>query len=98
MEWEEAREMMRKYREENARCFLKIVDLWENELEPNGGKLGAEKWLVLEQVFVAALDIGRSVSQFLLFSLFLSIYSISTFSSCAPENRNIVIEKNIKFL
>nr|CAG4648206.1 EOG090X0CGE [Moina brachiata]SVE93234.1 EOG090X0CGE [Moina brachiata] len=54
--WEDVRDLLRNWREENCRQSEDIVDLWQNVLSNYLGKLGDEGWLVLEQVFVAALD------------------------------------------
>nr|CAG4638705.1 EOG090X0CGE [Cyclestheria hislopi] len=54
--WEEVRDSFRLWREENNRQSEEIVELWENVLQNHFNKLSDEGWLVLEQVFVAALD------------------------------------------
>nr|CAG4646537.1 EOG090X0CGE [Macrothrix elegans] len=54
--WEDVRDLFRNWREENCRQSEDIVDLWQRVLANNFGKLGDEGWLVLEQVFIAALD------------------------------------------
>jgi ER membrane protein complex subunit 2 len=52
----DVRDLFRVWREENVRQCEDIVELWEEVLSSNLDKLGDEGWLVLEQVFVAALD------------------------------------------
>ncbi|CAG0919511.1 unnamed protein product [Notodromas monacha] len=59
MDWQNARNSLRKWREENVRCSDEVVRLWEEVLMKHSSKLSSEKWLVLEQVFIAALDCGR---------------------------------------
>nr|CAG4643469.1 EOG090X0CGE [Ilyocryptus agilis] len=54
--WEDVRDLFRRWREENCRQSEDVVMLWENVLSNHIGKLGDESWLVLEQVFTAALD------------------------------------------
>ena len=50
------RDLFRVWREENSRQSEDVVSLWEEVLSNYLGKLGDESWLVLEQVFIAALD------------------------------------------
>ncbi|KAK4023475.1 Tetratricopeptide repeat protein 35-B [Daphnia magna] len=54
--WEDVRDLFRNWREENCRQSEDVVDLWKEVLANHFGKLGDEGWLVLEQVFIAALD------------------------------------------
>nr|SVE74416.1 EOG090X0CGE [Daphnia barbata] len=54
--WEDVRDLLRNWREENCRQSEEVVELWNEVLSTNFGKLGDEGWLVLEQVFIAALD------------------------------------------
>jgi len=54
--WKDVRDLFRVWREENCRNSEDIVELWESVLSAYFDKLGDEGWLVLEQVFVAALD------------------------------------------
>lgn len=54
--WEDVRDLFRSWREDNCRQSEDVVDLWKDVLANNLGKLGDEGWLVLEQVFIAALD------------------------------------------
>ena len=58
--WEEMRDLLRSWREDNARKSEEVVEIWENVLEKNQNKLSQEKWTVLEQVMIAALDCGKS--------------------------------------
>jgi tetratricopeptide (TPR) repeat protein len=55
--WQDARERLRKWREENERKSEEVVNLWITYLGANSSKLGDEKWMVLEQVVIAALDV-----------------------------------------
>jgi len=53
----DAKELLQKWREENVRCSEKVIEIWENmDLERY---LGDEKWQVLEQVCIAAIDLYR---------------------------------------
>ena len=52
----DVRDLFRVWREDNCRDSEDIVELWESTLSAYFDKLGDEGWLVLEQVFVAALD------------------------------------------
>ena len=54
-------EKLRIYRDENYRSHDEIVDLWTEILSKrNLSSLGDEKWLILEQVFKAALHCSKS--------------------------------------
>ncbi|XP_014287030.1 ER membrane protein complex subunit 2 [Halyomorpha halys] len=59
MHWSEARDIIRKWREENARKSQELIELWEEVLKPKAYKLGDEYYLVLEQVCIAAFDCNR---------------------------------------
>lgn len=52
----DVRDLFRSWREDNCRQSEDIVDLWKDVLSNYFSKLGDEGWLVLEQVFIAALD------------------------------------------
>ncbi|XP_045180975.2 ER membrane protein complex subunit 2-like [Mercenaria mercenaria] len=54
--WEEARDALRKIREEQIRDGARVVRLWKQVLANCAHKLGDEVWTVQEQVTVAALD------------------------------------------
>ncbi|KAH9373268.1 hypothetical protein HPB48_005013 [Haemaphysalis longicornis] len=56
MGWEDARETLRQWREENDRRSEETVELWRNVIARHVRKLGDEKWVVYEQVCIAALD------------------------------------------
>ncbi|KAL1416449.1 hypothetical protein MTO96_000729 [Rhipicephalus appendiculatus] len=56
MSWEDARETLRQWREENDRRSEETVELWHSVIAKNIKKLGDEKWVVYEQVCIAALD------------------------------------------
>uniref|UniRef100_A0A915PTZ2 ER membrane protein complex subunit 2 n=1 Tax=Setaria digitata TaxID=48799 RepID=A0A915PTZ2_9BILA len=47
--FDEARNMLRKWREEHARRSVEIVELWEHVLSRHPRSLGDELWLVYEQ-------------------------------------------------
>ncbi|XP_037085176.1 ER membrane protein complex subunit 2-like isoform X2 [Pollicipes pollicipes] len=57
--WQDVAEQYRRWREDNSRNSDLIVQLWEERLGANVHKLGDEKWMVLEQVAVAALDMHK---------------------------------------
>jgi len=57
--WQEVAEQYRLWREDNSRHSDQIVQLWEQTLSAKVDKLGDEKWMVLEQVAVAALDMHK---------------------------------------
>ena len=55
----EARDLLRTWREDNERSSDDVVDLWEALLQDSASELGEEKWMILEQVSVAAMDCHR---------------------------------------
>jgi len=55
--WQEARDQLRKWREQNERKSEEVVDLWMKVLGSKTSKLGDEKWMILEQVAIASLDV-----------------------------------------
>ncbi|XP_061461146.1 ER membrane protein complex subunit 2 isoform X3 [Rhineura floridana] len=57
--WEEMRDKMRKWREENYRNSEQIVDVGEELINEYAAKLGDDIWIVYEQVMIAALDCSR---------------------------------------
>lgn len=59
LNWEGARDCLRKLREDNVRDSELVVRLWEESLMNSREKLGDELWTVYEQVCVAALDCQR---------------------------------------
>ncbi|XP_077990305.1 ER membrane protein complex subunit 2-like [Glandiceps talaboti] len=59
MSWEEARDQLRKWREENQRCSEEIVDIADSLLADHASQLGNEAWVIYEQLFIASLDTGR---------------------------------------
>ena len=56
-----ARELLRVWREDNVRRSADVVELWDSLLSVPSlwASLGDEKWMVLEQVAVAAMDCHR---------------------------------------
>jgi len=55
---------LRKIRENNLRVSSRVVALWLSKIDGNLHKLGSEKWTLLEQVFIAALDVSdRDIAQ-----------------------------------
>lgn len=59
LDWEEVRDQLRAWREDNTRHSEEVVDMWEYCLKHYKTKLGDERWMVEEQVFVAGLDCNR---------------------------------------
>ncbi|XP_004697735.2 ER membrane protein complex subunit 2 [Echinops telfairi] len=57
--WEEMRDKMRKWREENSRNSEQIVEVGEELINEYASKLGDDIWIIYEQVMIAALDYGR---------------------------------------
>ncbi|VDO11065.1 unnamed protein product [Rodentolepis nana] len=53
----EALQDLRAVRENNLRESTKVVERWLTKLQPKLHRLGQEKWIVLEQVLIAALDV-----------------------------------------
>ncbi|XP_017762568.1 PREDICTED: ER membrane protein complex subunit 2-like isoform X2 [Eufriesea mexicana] len=54
--WKEVRDLFRTWREDGERRSKDVVDLWESKLMGKIDQLGNEKYLVVEQVCIAALD------------------------------------------
>uniref|UniRef100_U5ERN5 ER membrane protein complex subunit 2 n=1 Tax=Corethrella appendiculata TaxID=1370023 RepID=U5ERN5_9DIPT len=59
MNWSDVRDLFRKWRDDNERKSDDVILLWESILAEKQQKLGNERHIVLEQVFIAALDCGR---------------------------------------
>jgi len=59
MTGEEFREQLREWREDGGRHSDEVVQFWDEGLEGCVEELGEERWMVLEQVAVAALDCSR---------------------------------------
>lgn len=59
MSVDEFREQLREWREDGGRHSDEVVQFWDEGLEGSVDDLGEEKWMVLEQVAVAALDCNR---------------------------------------
>uniref|UniRef100_A0A672ZNT0 ER membrane protein complex subunit 2 n=1 Tax=Sphaeramia orbicularis TaxID=375764 RepID=A0A672ZNT0_9TELE len=57
--WEEMRDKLRKWREDNFRNSEQIVDVGEELISEHGSKLGDDIWIIYEQVMIAALDCSR---------------------------------------
>ncbi|XP_034619380.1 ER membrane protein complex subunit 2 isoform X1 [Trachemys scripta elegans] len=57
--WEEMRDKMRKWREENYRNSEQIVEVGEELINEYASKLGDDIWIIYEQVMLAALDCSR---------------------------------------
>lgn len=59
LNWEGARDCLRRLREDHVRDSELVVKLWEESLMNFREKLGDELWTVYEQVCIAALDCQR---------------------------------------
>ncbi|GLD48759.1 ER membrane protein complex subunit 2 [Lates japonicus] len=57
--WEEMRDKLRKWREDNCRNSEQIVDVGEELISEHASKLGDDIWIIYEQVMIAALDCSR---------------------------------------
>ncbi|XP_041843936.1 ER membrane protein complex subunit 2 [Melanotaenia boesemani] len=57
--WEEMRDKLRKWREDNSRNSEQIVDVGEELISEHASKLGDDIWIIYEQVMIAALDCSR---------------------------------------
>lgn len=55
----EARQTLRKWREEHTRKSEEAVEIWEHVLSRDSNRLGDELWVVMEQIVIAALDCSR---------------------------------------
>ena len=57
----DAREYLRTLREDNVRSSDDVVDIYDAFIRDcNGSDLGDERWMILEQVVVAAFDTHRT--------------------------------------
>jgi ER membrane protein complex subunit 2 len=54
--WEDSCKLLRRWRDENIRTSKDILELWDLNVASSINKFGDEKWLVYEQVYIAALD------------------------------------------
>ncbi|XP_032815121.1 ER membrane protein complex subunit 2 [Petromyzon marinus] len=57
--WEEMRDKLRKWREENCRNSEQILEVGEELINEHASRLGDDIWIVYEQVCIAALDCSR---------------------------------------
>ncbi|CAD5211781.1 unnamed protein product [Bursaphelenchus okinawaensis] len=57
--YEEARSVLKKWRDEHERRSEETVEIWEHILSSYDQSLGDELWAILEQVTIAALDSNR---------------------------------------
>ena len=56
---EDAMKLLRTWREDVVRCPDDVIMIWEKYLSDAQTDLDDERWMVLEQVAVAAMDVGR---------------------------------------
>ncbi|KRX82101.1 ER membrane protein complex subunit 2-B, partial [Trichinella sp. T6] len=54
--FEEGLMLLHKWREDNVRQHERLLDIWENVIEPAARNLDDERWAVYEQVYIAAID------------------------------------------
>lgn len=59
MSCEEFKEQLREWREDGSRHSDEVVQFWEEGLDAFVEQFGDEKWMVLEQVTIAAIDMNR---------------------------------------
>uniref|UniRef100_A0A6M2DJK9 ER membrane protein complex subunit 2 n=1 Tax=Xenopsylla cheopis TaxID=163159 RepID=A0A6M2DJK9_XENCH len=59
LDWTDVRDLFRKWREGNERKSDDVIQLWEAVLEDRQEKLGNERYIVLEQIIISALDCAR---------------------------------------
>lgn len=59
LSWQDARDTLRQWRDDNMRCSEEVIEIWQDVLSNNTHKVGDEKWLIYEQVCLAALDCHR---------------------------------------
>ncbi|KAH7727187.1 hypothetical protein AAVH_05412 [Aphelenchoides avenae] len=59
LSYEEARQTLRKWREDHVRRSEETVEIWEHVLSRYESSLHDELWSILEQVTIAALDCAR---------------------------------------
>lgn len=57
---EDAEKLLRTWREDIVRSSDDVVTVWEEFLSDSQRDLGDERWMILEQVAVAAMDVGRT--------------------------------------
>ncbi|XP_050429088.1 ER membrane protein complex subunit 2-like [Adelges cooleyi] len=55
----EAQEKLKKYREDNERKSKEVLDIWDSSLKHKIKHLGNDRYLILEQVLIAACDCNR---------------------------------------
>ncbi|XP_047475731.1 ER membrane protein complex subunit 2-like [Penaeus chinensis] len=59
LDWEDVRDQLRLWREDNTRHSEEVIDMWTYCLKHYKHKLGDERWMVEEQVVIAGLDCFR---------------------------------------
>ncbi|XP_076065869.1 ER membrane protein complex subunit 2-like [Oratosquilla oratoria] len=59
LDWEDVRDQLRQWREDNTRHSEEVLDMWTYCLQHYKHKLGDERWMVEEQVVIAGLDCNR---------------------------------------
>lgn len=57
--FEEARQTLKKWRDDHARRSEETVEIWEHVLSRYASSLHDELWSILEQVTIAAIDSAR---------------------------------------
>lgn len=56
---EDAKDLLRTWREDVVRRSDDVISIWDEILSDTQSELGDERWMVLEQVAVAAMDVYR---------------------------------------
>ncbi|KAL1465453.1 hypothetical protein WDU94_005026 [Cyamophila willieti] len=59
LSWSKARDILKDWRENNQRRSVEVVEIWETVLASKIHKLGDDRFVLLEQVSIAALDCNR---------------------------------------
>lgn len=59
LSWNKARDILKDWKENNHRRSVEVVEIWETVLSSKINKLGDDRFAVLEQVSLAALDCNR---------------------------------------
>lgn len=58
--FEEARQTLKKWRDEHARRSEETIEIWEHVLSRYASSLHDELWSILEQVTIASIDCNRT--------------------------------------
>jgi len=89
MSVDERREELKLWREDNSRRSEEVIEHWEECIKEEMDNLGEEKWMLLEQVCIAAMDTYRpDIVDFILTKLIekFSINSLRVRRLCAMQH------------